>query len=219
MIYDIIYFQRITLAKAVTERDRKLLKETNLWELFCEDRYALRSTGMNAREASEECLEKYLPRAEIIKYQFNNNATPAANGVSDGEEAEEEGLPKSSSSSSHNKPIKKGEPIEIPDEVMSRVADVVEVIEWVAKNIERPFCHDVINTAPCAEAVGLLRYYSSSMRNKGEFWKDQYAKLIPSRSQLNHRGKVEFDGKDILNAINNIKDGILDFELEGSLGE
>ena len=151
----------------------------------------------------------------------DENHTPAAEGVSKG--GREEGQPVKSGASTSpafidpREPIPPGKQVNIPKHVMDRAADVVETIEWVAKNIEQPFCMEVIETAPCGEAVGLLRYYSSSDHHKGDFWKEQYARLIPSRSQLSHRGKVEFDGKDVLDAIENIKSGLLDFELEGSL--
>jgi len=148
---------------------------------------------------------------------YTGKITPAADGVSEGGTEEEQPVKSDASTAPAFKVIGTNEQVNIPKKVMDRAADVIESIEWVAKNIEQPFCMEVIETAPCAEAVGLLRYYSSSNHKKGEFWKDQYSKLIPSRSQLSHRGKVEFDGKDVLDAIDHIKQGILDYELENAL--
>jgi hypothetical protein len=144
--------------------------------------------------------------------------TPAAEGVSGGGS---KGSSEPSRPSPYNKKkvIGRKETVNIPESVMEKAADVVEVIEWVAKNIERPFCYEVIETAPCAEAVGLLRYYSATEHNKGEFFEKQYSKLIPSRAQLSHRGSVDLDGKQVLEAIQHIKNGNLDFEMENIDGK
>jgi len=157
-----------------------------------------------------------------LKYSdYSENFTPAADGVSDGGVEEEQSVkpddPTIPAIIDKTEPIVKGKQINIPRDVMDRTADVIETIEWVAKNIEQPFCMAVIETAPCAEAVGLLRYYSASDHNKGTFYKEQYARLIPNKTQLSHRGKVDVDGKNVLEAITHIKKGELDFELEPAL--
>ena len=173
----------------------------------------LTSADMNVTDARVMTGKRYS--------DYTGKITPAADGVSGGGTEEEQPVKSDTSTGpvllDKQRVIEHNEQVNIPKSVMDRAADVIESIEWVAKNIEQPFCMEVIETAPCAESVGLLRYYSSSNHKKGEFWKDQYLKLIPSRSQLSHRGKVEFDGKDVLDAIDHIKQGILDFELENAL--
>jgi len=97
--------------------------------------------------------------------------------------------------------------ITLPDEIMRREANTVDVIEWVAKRLESPITEEIVAEAPCAEAVGMLRSYGTSDARKAEFWDKVYVKLIPNKTQLSNRQKVEFDGKEIVGNIDRILKG------------
>ena len=160
----------------IKESDKRLLKETTLWQEFYEERLALQATGTDAAIATEECLAKYLPRAQIIKEQF----TPAAIGVSgEGEQ------PKGSKSSL----------IEIPKHIMDAPHDIVKTIEYVAKYLEIGLTHETVKEAPCAAAASMLRSYSASVSRKNLFWDKKHSDLMPAKSDLEKKDKETYDGE------------------------
>ena len=89
--------------------------------------------------------------------------------------------------------------------VREKKAGAVESIEWVAKWIaEKKLTQDIIDTAPCMEAIGMHQSYSSDYKRKEEFWDKVYVKLIPPKSQLDDAPKLEVDGKKIMFIIDSI---------------
>lgn len=90
---------------------------------------------------------------------------------------------------------------------MSRTADMVKQVSWVAKHMD--VSEDLIRfeDIPCAEAWGMLQSYKTSVERRQEFWDKVYPKLMPSRSQLDetNKQKREVDGADILRAIDNLE--------------
>jgi len=72
-----------------------------------------------------------------------------------------------------------------------RKASEVEVIRWVASNME------VVDPAPVncpsAAAWGLLAQCRSSMIARSEFWKQTYPKLLPSKAQLDKEDEAVTD--------------------------
>lgn len=88
---------------------------------------------------------------------------------------------------------------EFYEEFISRDADVLSVINWVAKHIEVPVGVLTPADAPSAEAWGMLLSYQSLSR-KQDFWDKIYSKLIPSKSQLESRVVDGIDGEHIIAA-------------------
>ena len=164
------------MAGRLRECDKKLLRDTALWDSFLEDRQNLRSKGTDIEIANEEALAIYLPRAQIIKEQF----TPAAIGVSgEGEQ------PKGSKSSL----------IEIPKHIMDAPHDIVKTIEYVAKYLEIGLTHETVKEAPCAAAASMLRSYSASVSRKNLFWDKKHSDLMPAKSDLEKKDKETYDGE------------------------
>jgi len=69
------------------------------------------------------------------------------------------------------------EEFRVSPEMMNRVASIPEVIRWVARNIEA----DEPKDPPSADALCMWRW---ARRNKDDFWRSHYSKLIPSRTNL-----------------------------------
>lgn len=88
-------------------------------------------------------------------------------------------------------------------DLMARSASVLDVVQWVAKNLEIPEHLVRLEDAPSAEAWGMLVAYRSPLR-RGEFWDKVYTKLIPSRAQLGDAEKPTVDGIAVIDAIGKI---------------
>lgn len=68
----------------------------------------------------------------------------------------------------------------------------VKVVEWVASNMQ---VEDVSPAdAPSSEAWGMLVWARRSPVNESQFWGSIYAKLLPSRSQIDGDQKYAEDG-------------------------
>ena len=75
-----------------------------------------------------------------------------------------------------------------------RVA-TVKVVEWVASNMQ---VSDVIaSQAPSSEAWGMLVWARRSPVNESQFWSGVYAKLLPSRAQIEGEMRYADDGKGV----------------------
>jgi len=68
----------------------------------------------------------------------------------------------------------------------------VKVVEWVASNMQ---VEDVSpSDAPSSEAWGMLVWARRSPMNESQFWGTIYAKLLPSRSQMEAEQRYADDG-------------------------
>lgn len=68
----------------------------------------------------------------------------------------------------------------------------VKVVEWVASNMQ---VEDVSPAdAPSSEAWGMLVWARRSPMNESQFWGTIYAKLLPSRSQMESEQRYADDG-------------------------
>jgi hypothetical protein len=72
-----------------------------------------------------------------------------------------------------------------------RTASEVEIIRWVARNME--VADPRLSECPDPTAWALLSHCRRSLMAAGEFWKQTYTKLLPSRAQLE---QVEDDADD-----------------------
>ena len=71
----------------------------------------------------------------------------------------------------------------------------VKVVEWVASNMQ---VEDVSpSDAPSSEAWGMLVWARRSPMNESQFWGTIYAKLLPSRSQMESEQRYADDGARI----------------------
>jgi hypothetical protein len=85
----------------------------------------------------------------------------------------------------------------------------VKVVEWVASNMQ---VEDVSpRDAPSSEAWGMLVWARRSPVNESQFWGSIYAKLLPSRSQIDGDQKYSEDGvkvEDLAARLLRMKDGV-----------
>lgn len=71
----------------------------------------------------------------------------------------------------------------------------VKVVEWVASNMQ---VEDVgPGDAPSSEAWGMLLWARRSPMNESQFWGTIYAKLLPSRSQIEAEQRYTEDGSRV----------------------
>jgi hypothetical protein len=71
----------------------------------------------------------------------------------------------------------------------------VKVVEWVASNMQ---VEDVgPGDAPSSEAWGMLLWARRSPVNESQFWGTIYAKLLPSRSQIEAEQRYTEDGSRV----------------------
>jgi hypothetical protein len=71
----------------------------------------------------------------------------------------------------------------------------VKVVEWVASNMQ---VSDVgPGDAPSSEAWGMLLWARRSPMNESQFWGTIYAKLLPSRSQIESEQRYTEDGSKV----------------------
>ncbi len=75
-------------------------------------------------------------------------------------------------------------------------ADPVSVVRWVASNLA------VSDVRPCdaisSEAWRMREWVLSSRANEGEFWRQIYSKIMPSRSEIDDSAARHDDGGDLL---------------------
>lgn len=164
----------------IDARTKETLKAGGKWEMFYRRRDELKRSGMDAQSAQDLALKEL---------QFEENRAAAASVEA----------PKSAC-------LPAEEPLftrEEFDEFIGRDADVIEVVQWVAKHLEVPESLLRMEDAPCAEAWGMLMVYRKPA-NKAVFWDKIYSKLLPSRAQLDNRTTVTVDGGNIMAACEKI---------------
>jgi len=188
---------------------KDVLKAGGYWDDFKRYREELKESGIDAKTARDDALDRYLPLAEgYIKSnggEIGSAPSSAVKGVSKSRSDEISSLGPDEKAGMKNESVSPAH-IEIPEEIMNKKdADAVTEIEWVAKNLELGCTPEVIATAPDSIAVNMLSSYSSSRARKNYFWDNIFKSLIPSKAQLNHRSVIDFDGEKILDMIDSIK--------------
>ena len=161
------------------------LKEAGLWDMYCEIRDAYFAKGLGAKKAKIKTLEEVYPL--LLTYQKPN---------------EEETSSDSSSTANEKSPGRDGQGATCLND---RDAGIVEVIMWVAKNLETPESELSPSDAPSSEAWGMLTSYRSSSERRDMFWDRIYMKLVPSKAQLEATKTTgKMDGSNITNTIDKI---------------
>lgn len=173
------------------------LRASRHWTAFLKFREELKNSGISPEDAKKQALAKFLPLSDAYHSSGGNQKTdsftktPAAKGVSKG---------RGRAADAGSSPAE----FVIPENVLQKNADAVEVIEWVAKHLDVEFDQKCVDSAPCAEAVSMLRHYRNTTY-RAEFWDRLYSRLVPTRAQLSHRSKIhDIDGKEILAIIEQI---------------
>jgi len=180
----------MALHGAIKPEQRELLKSTGLFPEYVKIRDQYRKTN-TTYHAEKKALQEVMPLAEAIADTEGNEA-PAAEKVSNGGSKDKAKADTTNASAGK---------LTIPESVIKKSADVIEIIEWVAKNLAVNPTQEMYDSAPSSVAIGMLMNYK---KRKADFWDKVYVKLIPNKAQLNHSGSVEFDGKEVIDQIDKI---------------
>ena len=84
-----------------------------------------------------------------------------------------------------------------------KVASETECIRWVSEVLELDGV--TMAEAPSATAWGL---YQWALKNKTEFWKSHYTKIMPNKAELNAQGKMSDDGRNIEHLLDRVEGGL-----------
>lgn len=166
----------------VKARIKRWAESTNRWDEFVKVRESLKKGGVSPSDA-------WLAAAQTMD--------PATWGAA----------PSVAPVSEPVKPSEPAKPVDLPH-VMSEVVDgagkavfggkkvpTIRVVEWVASNLQ---VEDVgPQDAPSSEAWGMLVWARRSPVNESQFWGSIYAKLLPSRSQLDGLERQMDDGSRV----------------------
>jgi hypothetical protein len=169
------------------------LKTTGLWEFFEEYRDELIAKGMERSEAVTKSIQHYNP---LVVEQQSRKEESSGGGDSDSNCCPGQGHP---TVPSHE------DGFGLKDDFMAKEAGIVEIITWVAKQLELSPAEVDQEQAPCPEALGMYKSYSRSEERKDEFWDKIFIKLIPSRAQIEGHATVDMDGVSIVKTIDRLQ--------------
>jgi hypothetical protein len=160
---------------------RKWAEESGLWEQFVYVRERLKRDGVPAADA-------WLAAAQELDGEKWGVVCPSVS---------EDDLPHGRS-----KEVSVSEDVEVVERVVGssptkalfagKKVATVKVVEWVASNMQ---VIDVSpSDAPSSEAWGMLVWARRSPMNESQFWGSIYAKLLPSRSQIEAEQRYSDNG-------------------------
>jgi hypothetical protein len=170
---------------------RKWAEESGLWEQFVYVRERLKRDGVPAADA-------WLVAAQELDGEKWGVVCPS---VSSDDLPHGRSL-KTGVSESFDRVEMVSEDVEVLDRVVGssptkalfagKKVATVKVVEWVASNMQ------VIDVspgdAPSSEAWGMLVWARRSPMNESQFWGSIYAKLLPSRSQIEAEQRYSDNG-------------------------
>ncbi len=165
------------------------------WPDFLKRRDYLMSTGVPEGAAWTTALLEITKTPALPTGTRNPAYTPAANRKSN-ERAEL---------------LKQAESDRVPGTTFSgKTASSIEVIEWVAANIA--ITDPDPKKAPNSEAWGLLQWVRRDQQNEGEFWRQIYPKLMPTKSEMKKSQGEKENESDVIDLIGRVKAAIISDE-------
>lgn len=148
-----------------------------LWEEFVVLRESLKRKGMSANDAWLRAAQMLAP---------DRWGEPPVEAEKEQGEVVEAAAPPDLP---HGRGGGEGAPAEV---FGGKKVATVRVVEWVASNLQ---VSDVgPGDAPSSEAWGMLVWARRSPVNESQFWGQIYAKLLPSRSQIEAEQRYSEDG-------------------------
>jgi len=169
------------MPKTSPELKEQLLKEGR-WGEFIRYREELKEGGMVGIEAQQKALDKFFDNPpEAARYRKtrakpNTKAKPKGSRGYTVNEHPSETKVKGHVGDLPKLPVVKAEDFE------EKRASEVEVIRWVASNME--IADPQPKDCPSAAAWGLLVQCRKSGIAQSDFWKQTFPKLLPSRTQM-----------------------------------
>ena len=191
---------------------RSWAESNGLWAKFVDTREKLKRAGVSAGEA-------WLTAAQTIdpeKWGATGYSGPSKSEPVVEVEERVEDLPRGRSTEvGEEVPVAGGSDSVVVAEGATKAVfggkkvATVKVVEWVASNMQ---VEDVSpRDAPSSEAWGMLVWARRSPVNESQFWGSIYAKLLPSRSQIDGDQKYSEDGvkvEDLAARLLRMKDGV-----------
>jgi len=183
------------------------LKDNGLRNDFLVYRDDLKEQGFNAKQARERAILHF---AEKHGYSDYCN-TSSSKSTSPDKGSPTGGVPVSCSGPAGPSSISAGpilDSVKLAD-FEGRAATEAEIIRWVARHME---IADVTpKDCPDPVAWNMLVHCRKFSAAKNEFWRTTYPKLLPSRNQLEEVKTDDYDGKsmvDVIEQVQKIREGV-----------
>lgn len=162
--------------KFLSMADKQRLRDGGDWAAFLARRESLKAEGMEARDAAATALLEFPPKQP-------KSTEPAAVIAR-----------KMATHSNTRHPRTTFE---------SRECTPKDTVDWVARNIA---VSDVDpKEAPSPEAWAILQWVLSSFTNQTVFWKDIWARMLPTRAQVEEDQRFRDDGREQMDLINSVR--------------
>ncbi len=150
---------------------------------------------LKARLKEMGCWQAYLDRREELVAAGNSSVT--ARKVAASEFAPDGGAEPGSGEPSSRPLVGQAEHYaRMAETAKGLEASEQTVVRWVADNLVMPLESIDLDLVPSPTAVSMLAFARSAGGGR-DFWNGLYAKLIPSRSQLEAASRFSDDGRDI----------------------
>lgn len=174
---------------------RAELVERGVWTEFVRRREAFKGSGMSAGDAWARAYEEVTNGLSGggIGGGSDGHGVDLPRGEGDGldaGEAEKSGAPDSAG--------------RVSAEVFEgRTCSITRTVEWVAKHmmVDEPRAED----APSMEAWSMLCWARRSNQNEAQFWGQIWAKMMPSKQQLEAAERLSDDGSAVLELIERVR--------------
>ena len=195
------------MPKISSDLKAKLIEEGR-WTEFVRYRQDLKAGGSSSVTAHKAAVDHFFNNAPEKSSESGSVNPKSAQSATESAQSVEKRRPipdvpadvRSGSSSKPAEPtVKTGgsDYAELPpvqsSDFEGRVANEVDVIRWVAANMEIQDPNPA--DCPSSSAWGLLAHCRSSNVARSEFWKQTYPKLLPSRAKMEEQQEVDNEGK------------------------
>ena len=177
---------------------RAELVERGLWDAFVKRREALKAGGMDAPEAWAKAFEE-VTNGTVDDVGGGGSGSPGGNGGDD---------PDGRAGASVPGPVdQSGAPDSVgrvaAEVFEGRTCSITKTVEWVAKQmmVADPRAED----APSMEAWSMLSWARRSNQNEAQFWGQIWAKMMPSKQQLEAAERLSDDGSSVLELIERVR--------------
>ena len=177
---------------------RAELVERGLWDAFVKRREALKAGGMDAPEAWAKAFEE-VTNGTVDDVGGGGSGSSGGGGGDDVDGRA--GAPVPGTVDQSGAPDSVGR---VAAEVFEgRTCSITKTVEWVAKQmmVADPRAED----APSMEAWSMLSWARRSNQNEAQFWGQIWAKMMPSKQQLEAAERLSDDGSSVLELIERVR--------------
>ena len=186
---------------------RSELVERGQWEAFVKRREALKGQGVEPADAWAQAYQEVTSGVAVSgvgdSVGDGGDAGDCDDGGRHGVSASVEGVGKSGAPDSVGRVS--------ADVFQGRTCSITKTVEWVAKQmmVEEPRAED----APSMEAWSMLCWARRSNQNEAQFWGQIWAKMMPSKQQLEAAERLSDDGSlvvELIDRVRLISEGVVD---------